>query len=327
MVGKYTIQLSTKRVSFKIDIKRKYTIIHGDSATGKSTIAEYILRHNLQGTDSGVYLKCDIPVKRYTDVESLKSWDNCIVVIDEGDLILKHYDVAGILKRSTCYFIITTRQKLGYLSYSMYEIYELENKTLQATYTETFLRNRYSHTSRQITPELILTEDKNTGFAFFNRTISVECDNAKGKDKIKDKLEECVGKYKSIFVICDGAANGATIGDLKEYIELIKSYCDVYICTPESFEWLLLRSLYYAGSLKQYLDATYDFCDTCYYDSWEQYYTTLLTKLGAQYSKRYSKKIMDEYYYRRVEDVLKLIPELCVKLKQVDYSETNLFDD
>lgn len=112
MVGKYTIQLSTKRVSFKLDVKRKYTIIRGDSATGKSTIAEYVWRHNIQGTDSGVYLKCDIPVKRFIDIESLASWDTCIVVIDESDLILKHQDVAGILKRSTCYFIIITRQTL-----------------------------------------------------------------------------------------------------------------------------------------------------------------------------------------------------------------------
>lgn len=110
MIGNYTIQLSTKRVSFKLDVKRKYTIIRGDSATGKSTIAEYVLRHNIQGTDSGVYLKCDIPVKRFVDIESLASWDNCIVVIDEGDLSSIHRDVADVLRRSTCYFVLMTRQ-------------------------------------------------------------------------------------------------------------------------------------------------------------------------------------------------------------------------
>lgn len=327
MIGNYTIQLSTKRVSFKLDVKRKYTIIRGDSATGKSTIAEYVWRHNIQGTDSGVYLKCDIPVKRFMDIESLASWDTCIVVIDESDLILKHQDVAGILKRSVCYFIIITRQKLGYLPYSMYEIYELENKTIKTSYTETYLRNRYSSIPRQITPELIITEDKNTGFDFFNRTLPVKCDNAKGKDKIKDKLEEYVDKYKSIFVICDGAANGATIYDLKKYIELVSSQCDVYIYTPESFEWLLLRSLYYVGNTKQYLDYTYNYCDTRYYDSWEQYYTFFLTELGAKYHRHYSKKIMDEYYYKKAEDVMKLIPELYIEAKQTNSLETDLFDD
>ena len=124
MVGKYKIQLDTKRLSFKLEVKRKYTIIRGDSATGKSTLAEYILRYNLQGTDSGIILSCDIPVKRFIDVDSLKSWDNCIVVIDEGDSLFKLEDASGILKESNCYFILITRQSLGYLHKDLCEIIE-----------------------------------------------------------------------------------------------------------------------------------------------------------------------------------------------------------
>lgn len=42
MKGKHTLRVMTKKVSFTLELKRKYTILRGDSGTGKSTFANYI---------------------------------------------------------------------------------------------------------------------------------------------------------------------------------------------------------------------------------------------------------------------------------------------
>lgn len=322
MVGKYTIQLSTKRVSFKLDIKRKYTVIRGDSATGKSTLANYILQYNLQGTDSGIYLKCDIPVRRFIDEDSLKHWNDCIVVVDEGDTILRSSAIASIFKESECYFIIITRQKLGYLPYSLHEIYEFESRTIQPKYTETSLCKKHHLKLEKTKPDVILTEDSGSGYTFFKESIDIVCDFAGGKTLIKNKLEELIKIYKSVLVICDGAAIGSEVEDLETYIQLIQGECNINIYAPESFEWLILRGLYYGKDVKRYLDYTYDYCDTKKYDSWEQYYTAILKDLGNNFHKPYSKKNMDKYYYDNAEKILALIPNIKVEYNSVtDYFE------
>lgn len=38
MTGKYHIEISTREVHYNFIVKRKFTIISGDSATGKSTL-------------------------------------------------------------------------------------------------------------------------------------------------------------------------------------------------------------------------------------------------------------------------------------------------
>lgn len=38
MTGKYHIEISTREVHYSFMVKRKFTIISGDSATGKSTL-------------------------------------------------------------------------------------------------------------------------------------------------------------------------------------------------------------------------------------------------------------------------------------------------
>lgn len=315
MTGKYTLQLSTRRVSFKLEIRRKYTIIRGDSATGKSTLAEYISMYNTQGTDSGVYLTCDIPVKRFAGIKDLESYENSIIVIDEGDIILKMRNAADLFMNSNCYFIIITRQKLGYLPYSLLEIYEMVGRMVSSSFTESTLCNRYKDLPMNIKPDLVLTEDEGTGYDFFNRVLPIQCEHADGNSNIVGSLEKYYLQYKCIFVICDGAAIGSEIGEIMEFTHLVSSHCEIYVYTPESFEWLLLKGLFGSNKeIQEKLDNTYDYSDTSLYESWEQYYTDLLIETGKKYKKAYSKKKMVSYYYENADKVLKLITDLDLSL-------------
>ncbi len=43
MRGQYHVMVQNKRLRYEFDIKRNITIIRGDSATGKTTLYDYIV--------------------------------------------------------------------------------------------------------------------------------------------------------------------------------------------------------------------------------------------------------------------------------------------
>lgn len=55
MTGKYHIEISTREVHYNVIVKRKFTIISGDSATGKSTLCRLL-------EQKGVQIKCSVHV-------------------------------------------------------------------------------------------------------------------------------------------------------------------------------------------------------------------------------------------------------------------------
>lgn len=136
MTGNYNIELTTKRVRFVFEVKKKYTIIRGDSGTGKSTFANYIMKYQLYGDSLGIDLKCDIPIKRVFNAEDFRTFNGCILVIDEGDAVLRADNIVSLFKDSDNYFIILSREKLGYLPYGCKDIYEIKSNRIQNKFYE-----------------------------------------------------------------------------------------------------------------------------------------------------------------------------------------------
>ena len=157
MVGKYHIEIVTKRVRFLLEVKKKYTIICGDSGIGKSIFVNYVMEYQLYGRSSGLNLKCDVPIKRILNAEDFNTFSGCILVIDEGDDVLKSKDIASLFKDSDNYFIIVSREKLGYLPYSYKEIYEIESSKIQDKFYEFRFVNKYHNVDNMILPDLVLT--------------------------------------------------------------------------------------------------------------------------------------------------------------------------
>ena len=54
MKGKYRIIVENKKIRYDFEIKRNITIIKGDSATGKTTLADMIAEYEENGADSGI---------------------------------------------------------------------------------------------------------------------------------------------------------------------------------------------------------------------------------------------------------------------------------
>lgn len=115
MKGKHTLRVMTKKVSFTLELKRKYTILRGDSGTWKSTFANYIEQYNRYGNSSGIDIDCDVDVVRLLRDEDF-NLGNKIIVIDEGDSVLRRGDVTKLFEKSSCYFVVSTRRQLNFIA-------------------------------------------------------------------------------------------------------------------------------------------------------------------------------------------------------------------
>lgn len=133
MVGKLHIEIMSKKLKYSLEVQRKITIIRGDSGTGKTTLAKMIIRSRQE--ESPYKVKCQKECIAFTvdnfskDVDLLRYRD-AIIFIDEDVKFIKSKEFAEILKKSDCYFVLITREKLEMLPYSCKAIYELKNNML-----------------------------------------------------------------------------------------------------------------------------------------------------------------------------------------------------
>ena len=138
MLGKHHIIVQSAHLKYELDVRRNITIIKGDSATGKTTLADMIREYVLNGMDTGISLSCDVPcriIEGNTWKEQLMAINQSIVFIDEGNSFVSSKDFANAVRESTNYFVIITRENLHALPYSVKEIYGIRSsgKYNQAT--------------------------------------------------------------------------------------------------------------------------------------------------------------------------------------------------
>lgn len=98
MIGKYDIEVVTRKVDYQLTVERNITILRGNSATGKSTLYRAIKQS--------------------------------IVFVDEGAKFINTEEFATAIKKSDNYYVLITRQDLGNLPYSIHEIYELDTNRI-----------------------------------------------------------------------------------------------------------------------------------------------------------------------------------------------------
>ena len=319
MVGKYNIRITTKKVVYEFDIKRKYTIIKGDSSTGKSYL------YTLIGTPN-IDLVCKsekneaavIPLPKVKSAYSvvLTNTEKSIIFIDEDTEDFGSDDFIRLLQNSDNYFVIITRKKLSNIPISVQEIYEISSDTkynnLNRLYVYNTLKNVYAEDSLNVVePDLFLVEDYGSGYDFFSKVLDCECKTACGNANVASELIAVENKYDTIVVFVDGAAFGAFMDDVSAVIKRASSA--VVLLFPESFEYVLLKNGV-AETDNRVLDETYDYCDekafrelsndyptgACKFESWEQFYTIYLQYLTSNTAYQYTKKSkrLNDYYMR-----------------------------
>lgn len=285
MKGRHRIILETEHLKYDFVIKRNITIILGDSATGKTTLVEYLNSYALRGKASGIKLESDVPCFVYNGGASnwrliLETIEKSIIFIDEGYSFVFTHEFAECVKNSDNYFVLITRQPIYNLPYSTKEIYGIKSSGRfnfpEKVYHEFY--PVYPDEDKLVSGNnpVIITEDNKSGYEFLNKTLEgTECISSEGNGNIVRTLSE-LDKKRIAMIMADGAAFGAYIENVLVIMN-IRGYTSIYL--PESFEWIVLKS----GVLKnkeiaEILDNPEEYIDGKEFFSWESYFTYLLKK-------------------------------------------------
>lgn len=302
MRGKHHIIVQSAHLKYELDVKRNITIIKGDSATGKTTLADMIREYVLNGSDTGISVSCDVScrlIEGNTWQEQLNMITQSIVFIDEGNSFVASKDFANAVKDSTNYFVIITRENLHALPYSIAEIYGIKSsgKYNRAISTYHELYNIYGTVSdKEIRPDTIIVEDSNSGYDFFQNIThtGTRCISAQGKDNIFNMITS--GNYTgNVLIIADGAAFGAQMANL---YNLAENNTKLNLYLPESFEWIILDSdVLNDAEIRRILKEPENFIASDEYFSWERYFTALLVEKSDSTYLKYSKHSLNRNYF------------------------------
>lgn len=327
MVGRYEIEVYNNRVHFYLEVKRNITIIQGDSATGKTTLIGLIADHDRLGSGSGVTVKSEKPCTALNTQDwkhFIESRKQHIIFVDENMPMLRSNEFAEVVASSDNYFVIIYRDSLPKLAYSIEEIFGMREDRNSQKYIKpkrvyNTLFHIYSLDEGSISaPDIVITEDSNSGFEFYDASMNCRCIAAGGKSSVTDEMMRHTNEGTTIMGVVDGAAFGS---DMQRFSRLARSTDGkLELYAPESFEYLLLQS----GIIdvdKRILENTYDYADSTEYLSWERYFTAKLSELTRNTVYQYSKQKLNQAYLTEgnVKKILQITPDMVRKKAKKKY--------
>ena len=317
MKGKHKIEVRSKRIVFTIELERNITILRGDSATGKTTLAEMLSAYENYGRKSGITIVCDKTCRVLSGAlweAQLKDIQDAIVFVDEGSTFVSSLDFARAIQKTDNYYVLVTREDLSTLPYSVNAILELKKTTsrFKRTYNKAYpIYDSLSASDVELgSVEKLLTEDANSGYQLFTKVgekYGIVCIPAAGKDNIKQKIFPM--KSEKVLVIADGAAFGPQMNDIYRLMQEDNAKFSLYL--PESLEWLLLKAdLLGQPDIIEILQHPADFIESSEFFSWERFFTNLLEQRTKDISyMRYDKAKLPEFYLQE-ENLEKIIAEM-----------------
>lgn len=315
MTGEYEIVLYNNKIHYRLTVRRNLTILRGDSATGKSELIRLMTLQTNNPQSSGITLICDRPcmvLNEGTWELFLRTYTGRIFFIDEGNAFLRTKEFADAVRGADNYFVIVSRESLPQLPYSVNEIYGLREGKDSGRYREpkrvyNEMYRIYGSTQAVMNrPDIVVTEDSNSGNDFFQILFPNRCKSSQGKSNIKRLLLEHSDQV--VLAVVDGAAFGP---EMQECMELVSAYgSSITIFAPESFEFLILAS----GLIevpKAILEETWNYADSARYFSWEEFYTTYLSDITRNEVYQYSKRRLNSFFKTigSVDKISRVLPE------------------
>ena len=319
MKGSHKVIVETERIKYTFTIRRNITIVLGDSATGKTTLVDYLNMYSHRGSGSGVTVQSDVSCVVLNTVAGhwqgiLSEITRSIIFIDEGQPFIFSKDFADAVRGSDNYYVLITRRPIYNLPYSTKEIYGI--RTIgkyhfpEKVYQEFYPIYDQAADHPAFKGDVLLLEDSGAGYQFFEKALpNIRCISAAGNAQIINKLKT-LNKEDQTVVFADGAAFGAFI----ESVLTINEYRgNTALYLPESFEWMILQSgVINSAEISDILEHPEDFIDSSVYLSWERFFTELLEKTTVNDEKiRYNKIRLADYYLstKCVYRILDVIPE------------------
>ena len=311
MKGKYRVVVSTKRLKYDFELRRNLTIIRGDSATGKTTLVDMIREYVNNPSGTPVELQCDkkcYVLEGALWKELLGGISDSIIFIDEGNEFVKTTEFAETIQKTDNYYVMVTREGLPALPYSVEEIYGIrtsgEYGALKQCYQEFFHLYGAETCGKEMNPELILTEDSNSGYQFFDsvcRENGLKCESMNGKSNVFHFLN--LHKDEKVLVIADGAAFGS---EIDKVLQLISGRKNAALYLPESFEWLILSAgVLKSSSVDKIIENPSEYVESKDYFSWERFFTAvLIEETKGTYLAYAKKKLNPAYLNEAIKDLI-----------------------
>lgn len=260
---------------FSMTLRARVTILTGDSATGKSTIARLNVDYVLLSADTTTRVfnyDPDVPIEnQLSTVRDAKALlldeDSVVGLLNAGHLLeIMHMDKA---------LLLITRDIPQEVQCSYTDIYTLE--TIGSVTTAVRMYPDFTTLPKA---SMYTCEDSSTGHRYFSNYLNISAPMC-GNYNWKTALGDCL--------IMDGACVG-------QFIEnMMKSGKKLFL--PESFEFLLLQ--YYCGYTHE--QAVADLKDDITFERLYDRLTVQEKRLGFTYSKSFT---TGRFYYAR------LLPEL-----------------
>ena len=283
MVTKHSIMVQSGRgIQYKFDINRKYTIIRGKSATGKTTLVRLIEDATIRKTAD---ISCDVSCIVLPELNwklNLDAISNSIVFIDEDHPALTvGKELANKMFLSNNCFVIISRDKMPWIPYSYKEIYEIKSS---GKYHR--LERIYENMDEFKEAEEYITEDEASGLEYYQWWLGDRVKTSHGNSNLSKYIKE------SATIIADGAAIGPYMYDL------VLGQANLFL--PESFEWILLHSPVFEENkeVQEILENTVKYATTKY-QSWEEYFTEYLINITHGKEYQYSKKRINLCYLKK----------------------------
>ena len=302
MKGKHKVVIKNNRLHYEFEIKRNITIIKGDSATGKTTLINMIRQFTNLGNSSGIELVCDVPCRVLEGIDwqiILHNISGNIIFIDEENAFIKTEQFAKAVRESDNYFVLITRENLYNLPYSVEEIYGIRTSgrygTLKQSYHEFYRIYGTDTYEDKVSPEIIITEDSNSGYQFFEHVCienGLKCESMNGKSNVFHYLNKHKGE--KILVIADGAAFGS---EIDRVLQVIHGRKNVALYLPESFEWMIMDAdILKNNTVRSILSNPSEYVESKLYFSWERFFTAILIEQTKDTYLAYAKRKLNPAY-------------------------------
>ena len=306
MKGSYWFRAKSKKVLFEFSIRRKITVIKGDSATGKTTLLRILYEYLRMGKQSGYAVSTNVSYYVYIRDEVGRDWKdalyplkNTVVFIEENNEFVFTKEFASFVKKSGNYFVFVTRAPLKMLPYSIHEIYEIITDGKRTDIKESYHEFREIYSNYPIIEnnkiQNIVTEDSNSGYQFWTHVFkNSHVTSSNGNGNLIKQVEE-LGPGDAL-VIADGAAFGSLMESCMSSFQ-VQTDRRISLWLPESFEYLILKSgVLKSEKITQILENISEYVECEKYESWESFFTALLVTLTAGGVEKYSKNVLNAYY-------------------------------
>ena len=279
-------------VKYDIVLDSKFTILQGDSATGKRTVLEAIRYYKSREDSkySKLFEKCNIPefVNNKLSKQYLReSCDENTVLLFDEDTISRIYNVKVFeqLNHLKCYCIIIYRPPVMHIHVS-YKDY----KKMVSIDGVNKLVPLYHNFDTFVPADRYVIEDEKSAYLYF-KTRLLNLESSKGKEK----LYEVSADLNDVTIIADGAAISA------EFPELFLQGHKMFL--PDSFEALIIK--YFRPDV---YDSKFEDCPVSE-QNYERYFEHIINTLGLPFYYRKGTLSYEVFSVNLVEDLSDVVSE------------------